>query len=336
MATATEDLEIFILTHNRAEMLRHSIKSCLAQTIKGLSIIVLDNASTDHTSEVVASYQNPNLHYFRAKDNEGALGNILRCQQLCKKKYVMIFHDDDQLHPQYIEHAYSQLQAIPKANVIVSNARSVPTTAIPDFQKKKNNNALELDKIHFSAALYVRNKIAFSSAIYRKESLRALDFCNLINIFGKWGDRPIMIEAVGNGTAILIADEYVYTGRHDAQDTHFKETQPPHTLWLHREKFFRNILGDRITRFPGLCFCIMNHRRLKSGYKRRIAKDVSFSQYLNDAFAMGAATKRTWFLRWIAPRPLQNLLNAFSNYYLRKSFKLRTLQKCSFTETKSG
>ena len=49
----------------------------------------------------------------------------------------MIFHDDDQLHPQYIEHAYCQLQAIPKANVIVSNARSVPTTPIPDFQKKK-------------------------------------------------------------------------------------------------------------------------------------------------------------------------------------------------------
>ena len=326
MSNASENIEVFILTYNRSEMLKLAIDSCLGQTIKDISITILDNASTDNTKDIISLYDTPHLHYLRSDENIGGLGNIQRCQQLCTKKYVMIFHDDDQLHPQYIEHAYSQLQAAPDANLIVSNATSVPTSVIPDFKKKKNNNALELDKIHFSSALYVRNKIAFCSAIYRKESLRSLDFCNLKNLFGKWGDRPIMIEAVGNGTAILMDDEYVYTGRHDSQDTHSKDTQPPHTLWLNREKFFRNLLGDRFTRFPGLCFCIMNHRRLKSGYKRRIAKDVSFSQYLNDAFAMGAATKRTWSLRWLSTRPFQNLLNAYSSYYLRKSFRLKPLQ----------
>lgn len=325
MPKPTEDLEIFILTHNRAEMLRHAIQSCLQQTIKGITISVLDNASTDHTAEVVASFQQSNVHYLPTRENIGGLGNIQRCQQLCTKKYVMIFHDDDQLHPQYIEHAYAQLQAGPEANLIVSNAISIPANAQPDFQKKQNINALELDKIHFSTALYVRNKIAFCSAIYRKEALRSLNFEDLKTRFGKWGDRPIMIEAVGNGYAIHMTDAYVYTGRHDAQDTHFKETQPPHTLWLNREQFFRNIMGDRITRFPGLCFCIMNHRRLKSGYKRRIAKGVSFSKYLDDAFVIGAVTKKTWLLRWIAPRPLQNLLNLYSNYYLRKSFNLKPL-----------
>ena len=322
MSTATEDLEIFILTHNRAEMLRHAITSCLEQSIKDLSITILDNASTDHTREVVASFQGSNIHYLPTKENIGGLGNIQRCQHLCSKKYVMIFHDDDQLHPEYIERAYARLHKNQDANIIVSNAKAIPARTAPDYSEKQNNPVLKLDKIHFSAALYVRNKIAFCSAIYRKEALQSLHFEDLKTRFGKWGDRPIMIEAVGSGSAILMTDAYVYSGRHDMQDTHFKETQPPHTLWLNREQFFRNILGEKLSGFPGLCFLAMNARRLKSGFKRRIAKGVAFDAYLGDAFSMGATTKSIWAMRWLTPRLVQRVVDFYSKHYLKKNFRI--------------
>ena len=55
MSIVAEELEIFILTYNRADMLKVAIQSCLDQTIKEISITVLDNASTDHTSEIASS-----------------------------------------------------------------------------------------------------------------------------------------------------------------------------------------------------------------------------------------------------------------------------------------
>lgn len=323
MSIAAEELEIFILTYNRAEMLEVAIESCLQQTVKGLSITILDNASTDHTAKVASSFKEPNVHYVAATENIGGLGNIQRCQNLCSKKYVMIFHDDDQLHPAYVETAFAYLQANPDSNVAVSNAITVPAKSTPSFPDLSSKSILKLDRVHFAAALYVRNKIAFCSAVYRKELLKSLDFEDLKEKFGKWGDRPIMIEAVGDGSAIVLTGEYVYTGRHDAQDTHLNQTQPPHTVWLNREKFFRDILGDQLSNFPGICFCVMSHRRLKSGFKRRIIKGIAFPKYLEDAFSIGAATGRTWKLGWLAPRPVQRFVDSYSQKYLRRHFTIK-------------
>jgi len=322
MSKATEELEIFILTYNRADMLKLAIQSCLQQTVKGISITILDNASTDHTADIVSAFDEPNVHLITSEVNIGGLRNMQRCQELCSKNYVMMFHDDDQLHPTYVENAYAHLEANPDTNVIVSNSITIPAQSTPDFSDTPSQSALKIDKIHFAAAFYVRNKISLCSAIYRKSSLKSLNFDYLNTKFGKWGDRPIMIESVENGSAIILIGTYIFTGRHDAQETHLEQTQPPHTAWLHRENYFRDILGDELSSFPGLCFCVMNHRRLKSGYKRRIKKGVAFSTYLDDAFTLGAATKRTWNFRWFAPRPVQRMVDFYSTRHLAKHFSI--------------
>lgn len=322
MSSATEELEIFILTYNRADMLKVAIESCLQQTIKGLSITILDNASTDHTTNVVTSFKEPNVHLVTATENVGGLGNIKRCQSLCTKKYVMIFHDDDQLHPAYVETAYTYLQANQDANLVVANAVVLSEKSDTTFSNPAVQPVLKLDKLHFAAALYVRNKIAFCSAIYSITALKSIDFNEVKDKFGKWGDRPMMIEAVGDGAVMVLTGDYVFTGRHDAQDTHQSQTQPPYMVWLNREKFFRDILGDDLSDFTGICFCAMSHRRLKSGFKRRIVKNVSFSTYLDEAFRIGAATKRTWNLGRFAPRPIQRMMDSYSKRYLNKYFSI--------------
>jgi glycosyltransferase involved in cell wall biosynthesis len=49
-------LSFVIPTRNQARFLRQCIDSCLAQTIAGSEVIVIDGASTDDTREVLASY----------------------------------------------------------------------------------------------------------------------------------------------------------------------------------------------------------------------------------------------------------------------------------------
>lgn len=322
MSITADEFEIFIVTYNRADMLQAAIKSCLQQDVHGVSITILDNASTDHTAEVVASFNNANIQHVPTEKNIGFFGNIKRSQQLCSKKYVLIFHDDDQLHPEYVQTAYNQLKLHPDANLAVSNFETIPAQSTPVYSTHKNQVILKLDQTHFAASLYVKNKIAFCSAVYRQNALKSLDFNKLEEKFGKWGDRPIMVEALGTGTAIVLTGAYVFTGRHSEQDTHQKKTQPPHTLWLNREKFFLDILGDKIPSYQGLCFCIMNHRRLKSGYKRRIAKGIEYKAYLSDAFSIGAVTRKSWRTSWLAPRIIQNIFNRYSTRYLRKHFSI--------------
>lgn len=143
----------------------------------------------------------------------------------------------------------------------------------------------------------------------------------LLADYGKWGDRPIMIEAIQNQKALVLDGAFTYSGRHPGQDQHSKATQPPHTLWLNRERYFRGIMGDDWATFSGKCFCMQNHRRLKSGYKRRIIEGIKFPQYLQDAFMIGATTAKAWRFRLIAIKPVQALFNRYATRYLSRNFK---------------
>ena len=54
-------LDVFIVTYNRAQYLKHSIQSVLAQTYSNFELTILDNCSTDNTQEVCGSFSDPRL-----------------------------------------------------------------------------------------------------------------------------------------------------------------------------------------------------------------------------------------------------------------------------------
>jgi len=313
MAIYVQDLEVFILTCNRARLLKRAVESLQQQSLAGFSITVLDNASTDDTATVMASFKDPAIRMIGSEQNLGGLGNLKRSQQFASRKYAMIFHDDDQLHPNYIETALRRFQEHPDAGLILANGMNIDAGSTPMDPRRPDQGELKLDRVHFATACYLRNKFAFSSAI-------------LIAAYGKWGDRPIMIEALRDQPAIVLNGVFVYAGRHAGQDTHSKATQPPHTLWLNRERYFRDIMGDSTSSFSGLSFCMMNARRIKSGFKRRIIEGTTFAQYLEDAFKLGATTRRAWNFRYFAPKAVQSMFNRYAQSYLRRQYQLLDLR----------
>ncbi len=62
---------IVVSVYNRPDSIRRCIESCLAQTCSAFELIVVDDASTDHTSEVVQAYQDPRITLIRHDRNQG-------------------------------------------------------------------------------------------------------------------------------------------------------------------------------------------------------------------------------------------------------------------------
>ena len=50
-------LSVIIPTHNRAWVLKEAVDSVLAQDYKDYELIVVDDGSTDRTSEILSSYK---------------------------------------------------------------------------------------------------------------------------------------------------------------------------------------------------------------------------------------------------------------------------------------
>ncbi len=101
--TADPLVTVVIPTHNRAGLLRESLASVLSQTFARIEVIVSDNASSDETADVVASFSDSRLSYSRLDQNIGHLRNLSRCLRLGTAPIVAIFQDDDLMHPENIE-----------------------------------------------------------------------------------------------------------------------------------------------------------------------------------------------------------------------------------------
>ena len=96
----TQDfLEIILVTYNRKGHLESTFKQIFAQDspIKNLPITVLNNKSTDGTSELIEYYKSkyPNIKHIIHNKNIGGNGNIARAFELARAKYVWVLCDDD-------------------------------------------------------------------------------------------------------------------------------------------------------------------------------------------------------------------------------------------------
>jgi len=321
MPLTHDDIDIFILSYNRGEMIGATIQSLLNQTLDGFKITILDNASTDNTAEVVAALNSARLDFCTVPANLGAVKNFKRTQELASKKYLMIFHDDDQLHPEYLETALRWLNQYPNADLLVPNKMNIVAGEKVVVSKKIERSAIKLDRIHFTAALFIQNKLAFPGVIYATHRWKTMDLSAMRTRYGKWMDRPIMIETLSkNHSAIILNGPWIFYGRHRGQDT--KNAQPPHAMWLNREAYYLELLGDSWSTFSGRCFRITSSRRIKSGFKRRIAKGPSFEEYLADAFKCGATSHNIWKSRSLFPKFIQKLFNLYAQKYFYRHFSI--------------
>lgn len=91
-----------ITTHNRLNLLKRSIDSVFTQTYSNIELIVVDDASTDGTSEYCM--QQP-LRYIFIPKEESKGGNYARNQGIraAKGKYIAFLDDDDYWLPTKIE-----------------------------------------------------------------------------------------------------------------------------------------------------------------------------------------------------------------------------------------
>ena len=60
---------VVIPTYNCADYLERSLNSVFSQTYQDFEIIVVDNSSTDHTKDVLSSFNNERLIVIKVKNN---------------------------------------------------------------------------------------------------------------------------------------------------------------------------------------------------------------------------------------------------------------------------
>ena len=96
-------VSVIIPTHNRAEFLRSAITSVLHQTFQDFEIVIVDDASKDHTQEVIAHFNDARIKVIHNQVSKGDAGarNIGVVNSNCE--YVAFLDDDDEWLPEKLK-----------------------------------------------------------------------------------------------------------------------------------------------------------------------------------------------------------------------------------------
>jgi GT2 family glycosyltransferase len=120
MNTPTSPLvSILIVTWNRRRDLSRSIESALGQSYPNIEVVVVDNASTDGTAEMVA-LDFPQVHLVRSATNLGCPSGRNLGFAHCRGTYIYMLDDDGWLKKDAIELAVRRAETDDAIGVVMS------------------------------------------------------------------------------------------------------------------------------------------------------------------------------------------------------------------------
>jgi len=170
-------VSIVIPTFNRADLLRIALQSAINQTYDNVQIIVLDNASSDDTADVVASFANQQTTYLRQDVNIGLYRNWCQALHHVRSPYFSILQDDDLLKPDFVANTINQLKrhkgcalAFSPVDFIDIEGELIDTPGSDDRDPQLINGLDYLERIVEGENIVLH----VSSCMYRTQSIREL------------------------------------------------------------------------------------------------------------------------------------------------------------------
>lgn len=135
---------IVIPTHDRPALLPRAVRSALAQTVDGMEVLVVDDASRLPAAEVLAPLADPRLRVVRNDGPRGAAG-ARNCGARHARGEILIFlDDDDEFEPGYpgrvlaavadgspAAYGYAAIHALPPGGGAQRLGPRLPTGPVP-------------------------------------------------------------------------------------------------------------------------------------------------------------------------------------------------------------
>ncbi len=105
---------VCVPVYNSKATIKETLESILNQTYDDYTVVVVDNASTDGTYEILQKFKDPRLKIYQNEKNIGGESNWNKCLELSDGMYTALFHADDVYDPTILEREMSVIKENPK------------------------------------------------------------------------------------------------------------------------------------------------------------------------------------------------------------------------------
>ncbi len=98
-----ELVSVIMPSFNTGEYIAASVESVLAQTYPNWELLIVDDCSTDNTTEVICRYQDPRIILLKNKTNSGAALSRNYALREAKGRWIAFLDSDDTWEPKKLE-----------------------------------------------------------------------------------------------------------------------------------------------------------------------------------------------------------------------------------------
>jgi len=155
--------------YNGERFLRTAIDSVLAQTFHDWELIVVDDASTDSTLDILATYRDPRIHVLRNERNCKQAVCANRGIAAASGRYIARLDADDVSLPNRLTEQVAYLEIHPDVALVASAAQFIDEAGSRIGAQPGGLNDCEL-KFTFAS----RNPVIHSTVLFRAEAAREL------------------------------------------------------------------------------------------------------------------------------------------------------------------
>ncbi|MBW8041936.1 MAG: glycosyltransferase [Planctomycetes bacterium] len=230
-------VSIIVPVFNGEQYLLESLDSIIAQTYQQTEVLVMDDASTDGTPEIIASYGD-RIICCRQPNNRGIYANMNDGIAKARGEYIAFYHADDIYDPRIVEREVEFFQHYPEAGAIFTQSVFIDAKG-REFGRFKVQPELRGGRpfdyrVIFNALLRYKNRLLVCPSnmvptsvyhdvgVYRdKEFLNSSDLEMWLRIVRKY--------------PIGILEEYLIQYRHG----HNSSAKRYHHLRTDQERYFR-------------------------------------------------------------------------------------------------
>ena len=176
--TEQPQVSIAIPLYNCESHIRETIESVIAQTFEDFELVIIDDLSTDRSSEIVKSFEDSRIRMVHNSERLGFFGNWNKCLEVMTGTYCKLLPHDDPLEPTCLEEQVRVLDKHPEVE-LVHCARKIVDPAGRIIAIRKQREAEGIKKSNESLRRIVRsgtNPIGEpASVMFRRETMKRIE-----------------------------------------------------------------------------------------------------------------------------------------------------------------
>jgi hypothetical protein len=217
-------LQIYILCRDRLDYSIQAIESVIKSADAYTEVIISDNSETNSVEEMCWQ-RFPTTRYIRRIPPLPALEHFSAIVDEAKAEYLVMFHDDDIMSPNYVSTLLPYIEANPTISAVGCNAEFIDKNgkAIGIFFLRDLNEPLLISECSQFILPYLvginksTGMVPFPSYIYRRKYI-----CNSFVNYkhgGKYSDVTFLLKILQRAVMVWHPEPLMYYRNHGANDS---------------------------------------------------------------------------------------------------------------------